>query len=305
MKKETFLSYDGKKLACFLWDDVKDPKGVIQIVHGMTSHMQRYLDFGEELNRRGYIAYGDDHRPHGETAGLANLGKAGKNNFVENVRDEIAITKMLKKRYGLPVQLFAHSYGSFLAQSYITLEPGLIDGLILSGSAHMGGARLAFGKALTALQRLQLKMDAPNKLLFNMTFVKNNKRFPGETLENCWLNRDPAMVELYNKDPYCNFLMTHGFYYSMMRGLSDAYKKVSLRNISKDLPVLVMSGSLDPLGNNGIKVKKLYEMYRSLGLANVKIKIYEGVRHELTSDPDKETILQDMTDFFDTNAGGK
>jgi alpha-beta hydrolase superfamily lysophospholipase len=137
MKKEVFVSYDGKKLACFLWDDVTNPKGVIQIVHGMTSHMQRFKEFGEELNRRGYIAYGDDHRPHGETAGLENLGKAGKNNFSENVRDEIEITKMLKARFRLPVQLFSHSYGSFLAQSYITTDSALIDGLILSGSAYM------------------------------------------------------------------------------------------------------------------------------------------------------------------------
>lgn len=305
MKKETFVSYDGKKLACFLWDNVENPKGVIQIIHGMTSHMQRYQEFGEDLNRMGYIAYGDDHRPHGETAGIDNLGRAGKNNFYENVRDEIEITKMLKARYGLPVQLFAHSYGSFLAQSYITTDAALIDGLILSGSAHMGGMRLTFGKLLTGLQRLTHRMDEPNELLFNMTFVKNSKAFPQETLANCWLNRDPAMVERYNSDPYCNFLMSHGFYYSMMRGLSHAYKKSVLNNIPKDLPIFIMSGALDPLGQMGKKVKKLHAMYASLGLKNLTLRIYEGVRHELTSDPDKDTVLQDMAAFFGNNVAVK
>ncbi len=305
MKKEVFVSYDGKKLACFLWDDVTNPKGVIQIVHGMTSHMQRFKEFGEELNRRGYIAYGDDHRPHGETAGLENLGKAGKNNFSENVRDEIEITKMLKARFRLPVQLFSHSYGSFLAQSYITTDSALIDGLILSGSAYMGGLKLASGKLLTGIQRLTHRMDTPNKLLFAMTFVKNNKYFPAETLKNSWLSRDPGMVEQYNKDPYCNFLMTHGFYYSMMRGLWDTYKKSNLNRIRKDLPILIMSGSLDPLGQMGKKVRKLHDMYASLGISNLKLRIYEGARHELTSDPDKERILNDITDFFDANIIGK
>ncbi|MDD3946567.1 MAG: alpha/beta hydrolase [Clostridia bacterium] len=302
MKKETFTSYDGKELACFLWDDVQNPKGVIQIIHGMTSHMQRYKELGETLNRYGYIAYGDDHRPHGETAGIENLGKAEKNNYEENVQDEIAITQMLKKRYGLPVQLFAHSYGSFLAQTYLTRRSDLLEGVILSGSSHMGGARLKFGKVLTSLQRIKYKMDEPNLMLFRMTFEANNKPFAGEGLLNAWLNRDKDKVALYNKDPYCNFYMTHGFYYSMMRGLTETYKKAALSKIRKNLPIYIISGSRDPLGGMGKKVTKLYHAYQSLGL-NVKMKLYEDARHELTSDFEKDTVISDMVRFYDGNVG--
>ncbi len=300
MKKETFISYDGKELACFLWDDVVNPKGVVQILHGMTSHMKRYMELGQELNRYGYIAYGDDHRPHGDTAGMDNLGKAGKNNFEENVLDEIEITKMLKSRFNLPVQLFAHSYGSFLAQSYITRQAELLDGLILSGSAHMGGAKLVFGKLLTALQRAKYRMDQPNHMLFKMTFVANNKPFLQDGIDNAWLNRDMEKVALYNDDPYCNFIMTHGFYYSMMRGLQKAYKKSALARISKALPIFMISGSRDPLGAMGRKVQKLYDAYNQLGL-NVRMKLYEDARHELTSDIDKDIVIKDMVEFFDGN----
>lgn len=300
MKKEIFNSYDGTELACFLWDDVKNPKGVIQILHGMTSHMKRYKELGEALNAYGYIAYGDDHRPHGDTAGLNNLGKAGKNNFNETVQDEIAITKMLKARFNLPVQIFGHSYGSFLSQSYITKEPELLDGLILSGSAHMGGARLEFGRILTAVQRLRYKMDEPNYMLFNMTFNANNKPFLSDNLSNAWLNRDREKVALYNNDPYCNFIMTHGFYYSMMRGLHSAYTKQAMAKIPKDLPIFIISGSKDPLGGMGKKVEKLYNAYSALKL-NVKMKLYQDARHELTSDLDKDTVIREMVEFFDGN----
>ncbi len=300
MKKESFKSYDGKELACFLWDEVENPKGVIQVLHGMTSHMKRYKELGEALNAYGYIAYGDDHRPHGDTAGLDNLGKAGKNNFTESVRDEIEITKMLKARFNLPVQIFAHSYGSFLAQSYITQHGELLDGLILSGSAHMGGLRLEFGKVLTALQRLRYNMDEPNHMLFNMTFNANNKPFLSENLQNAWLNRDKEKVALYNGDPYCNFIMTHGFYYSMMRGLSRAYTKNAMAKIPKDLPIFIISGSKDPLGGMGKKVNKLYGAYSALGL-NARMKLYQNARHELTSDLDKDTVIRDMVEFFDGN----
>lgn len=300
MRKETFTSFDGKELACFLWDDVKEPKGVIQIIHGMTSHMNRYKALGETLNAYGYIAYGDDHRPHGETAGLENLGKASKNSFFESVQDEIEITKMLKERFRLPVQLFAHSYGSFLAQSYITKNAELLDGVILSGSAYMGGARLELGIVLTALQRLKYKMDEPNPVFFNISFNANNKPFESENLPNAWLNRDKDQVALYNNDPYCNFLMTHGFYYSMMRGLHSAYTKKALNNILKELPIYIISGSRDPLGGMGRKVEKLYQIYSDLGL-NVKMKLYQDLRHELTSDFDKDTIIREMIEFYDGN----
>lgn len=300
MKKEIFKSYDGKELACFLWDEVENPKGVIQILHGMTSHMKRYKELGEALNAYGYIAYGDDHRPHGDTAGLDNLGKAGKNNFAENVRDEIEITEMLKARFNLPVQIFSHSYGSFLAQSYITQRGELLDGLILSGSAHMGGLRLEFGKALTALQRFRYNMDEPNYMLFNMTFNANNKPFLSENLQNAWLNRDKEKVALYNGDPYCNFIMTHGFYYSMMHGLSRAYTKDAMAKIPKDLPIFIISGSKDPLGGMGKKVNKLYGAYSALGL-NARMKLYQNARHELTSDLEKDTVIRDMVEFFDGN----
>lgn len=304
MKKEIFESYDGKKLACFLWDDIKKPKGVVQIIHGMTSHMGRFCDLGEALNRMGYIAYGDDHRPHGQTAGLNNLGKASKHNFDENVQDEIEITKMLKKRFSLPVLLFSHSYGSFLAQAYITKEPYLIDALILSGSSYMGKKKLFFGKLLTALQRLKYKMDEPNRMFFEMTFESNNKPFEDEGIKNAWLSRDKNNVALYNADPYCNFLMTHGFYYSMMRGLFNAYKKSSLHKIKKDLPILIMSGSCDPLGGMGKKVTKLYEMYQHLGLTDLSLTLYEGLRHELISDSDSALVLKDIHDFYDRAVTG-
>ena len=298
-KQLEFTSFDGRKLACFLWDKVKEPKGIIQIIHGMTSHMKRYDELAKTLNSYGYVVFGDDHRPNGDSAKLSGLGKASKDNFRENLLDEIEITKALKQRCNLPIVLFAHSYGSFLAQTYIEKAGELINGVILSGSSIMSTLKLAFGKLLTWLQTFFYKMDEPNLMMFNMTFGANNKAFTEDGINNAWLNRDLAKVKAYNDDPYCNFYMSHGFYYSMMRGLYNTYKKSSLAQIKKDLPIFIISGSLDPLGGCGKKIQKLYNTYKSYNL-NVKMKLYEGVRHELTSDIEKEIIIKDMIDFFNS-----
>jgi len=303
MKEVSFDSYDGKKLACFLWDEVAGPKGVIQLIHGLTSHTMRYEEFAEILNANGYIVFGDDHRVNGKTAGVENLGKADRNNFNDNVADEIAITKMLLEKFGLPVQLFAHSYGSFLAQRYMQLAGGLINGVLLSGSACMGGPKLFWGKVLTFFQRIFCHVYAPGNMFTKMIFTSNDQYFLQDNIKNAWLNRDLEQVRIYNDDPLCDFTMSNGFFYSMMRGLSDAYKPENLKKIPKDLPIALMSGELDPVGGMGEKVKNLYSLYQSLGL-NVTMKLYENVRHELTSDYDREAIIADIIRFFDNNLQG-
>lgn len=300
MKKIDFESYDGKRLACFLWDDVENPKGVIQLIHGLTSHTMRYEDFAKTLNENGYIVFGDDHRMNGQTAGLESLGRAGKNNFNENLLDEIAITKMLKKKYGLPVQLFAHSYGSFLAQRYIELGGNLIDGVLLSGSAYMGGNMLFLGKVLTFFQRLFLGTYNPGNMFYKMTFTSNDQYFLQDNIKNAWLNRDLEKVKIYNADPLCDFIMSNGFFYALMRGLADANKQKNLKEIRKDLPITIMSGELDPVGGMGKKVIALNELYKSFGLS-VSMKIYKDVRHELTADFDEEVIVGEMIRFFNSN----
>ncbi len=295
-----FKSYDGKELVCYLWDEVANPKGVVQLVHGLTSHARRYDDFAEVLNQNGYIVFGDDHRMNGKTAGLENLGKAGYNNFYENVEDELSISRMLKEKYKLPLFLFGHSYGSFLTQRYIQMQEGLADAVILSASAYMGGSKLFLGKVLTFFQRVFFNVHAPGNMFFEMTFSSNDKYFEEDKLKNAWLNRDFEKVRAFNEDPYCDFVMSHGFFYAMMRGLYDAYRPENLDKIDKNLPILIVSGDKDPLGGMGEKVKRLYEMYKALGL-NVQMKLYENVRHELTADFESEKIIGDLVAFFDAN----
>ena len=300
MKEVKFKSYDGKELVCYLWDAVEEPKAVVQLVHGLTSHARRFDDFAKILNQNNFLVFADDHRMNGKTAGLENLGKAGYNNFYENVEDELAISRMLKEKYDLPLFLFGHSYGSFLAQRYIQMEEGLVKGVILSASSYMGGSKMFWGKVLTFFQRVLFNVHSPSHMFFKMTFSSNDKFFEADKIKNAWLNRDLEKVKIYNEDPYCNFVMSHGFFYAMMRGLYDAYRPGNLEKIRKDLPIIVMSGDKDPLGGKGEKVTRLYHMYKGMGL-DVSIKLYENVRLEVTADFETEKIIGDMIEFLDSN----
>lgn len=301
MKEIKFESFDKKQLTCYLWDDVESPKGVIQFIHGMASYASRSASFAEFLNKNGYIVFADDHRGHGRTASKGMLGIVGTDNFEYSVQDEISITKMLKQQYNLPVQLFAHSYGSFLAQRYIELSGNLIDGVLLSGSAHMGGKKLFFGKIITSIEKLFRGVNKPDKILYNIAFKANNKFFLSDKIDNAWLNSDLDKVKNYNDDPMCGYIMSVGFYYSLMRGLTEVYKEDNLKKIPKSLPIRIFSGMLDPVGGMGVKVIKLYDTYLKLGITNVKTKLYDNVRHEIISDTDSDKILSDILEFYNSN----
>ena len=171
MKTEKFQSFDGTVLQCYLWDNVRNPKGVVQISHGMAEHARRYDDFANYLNQNGYIVFADDHRAHGMTStkqsskGVKGYHKG--NIYFDTVKDECAITKMLKDRYSLPVFYLGHSYGSMVGQRYIE-ECKDYSGVILSGSAMMKGALLNTGATVANVNYKLTGGEKTAKLLDNL-----------------------------------------------------------------------------------------------------------------------------------------
>ena len=163
MKTEIFTAADGKAISLKIWDEASEPRMVLQLVHGMAEHVSRYNDFAEYLNSCGIIVAGDDHRAHGDTDPDA-LGLAGEGDlFHKTVEDEKGITALLKERYGLPVVIMGHSYGSFLTQRYISLGTSDIAGCILMGSAAMEGFVVNVGARIAAKKMKKGEKDARGK----------------------------------------------------------------------------------------------------------------------------------------------
>ena len=134
MKYVKFTSFDNTILQAYVWDDVKMPKGVVQIVHGMAEHARRYDDFAKFLNANGYIVFADDHRAHGNTEKKNDIGYHAGDIYGDSVKDELFITKYLSEKYALPVVFLGHSYGSFIGQRYLENDSDAV-GVILSGRA--------------------------------------------------------------------------------------------------------------------------------------------------------------------------
>lgn len=297
MKTEKFKSFDGTVLQCYLWDDVRSPKGVVQIAHGMAEHARRYDGFANYLNKNGYIVFADDHRAHGITSAKASAkgvkGYHKGNIYFDTVQDEVAITKHLKERYGLPVVYLGHSYGSMVGQRYIQ-ESKDHTAAVLCGSAMMKGATLSMGAAISNVQYKLLGGEKTAKLLDKLSFGAYNRPFKKEKNGFAWLSRDKENVKKYCLDEQCGYVMSIAFFKFFLNGLKESYKSENLKKIDLNKPIAIFSGDKDPVGGNGKLVNKLYEQYKDLGVKDVTCKLYPDARHEILNETNKDEVYADF-----------
>ena len=298
MKTELYTAHDDKKISVCIWDDVSSPKGVLQIAHGMVEHIARYDDFAKFMNANGFIVAGDDHRAHGHTDPTTHGHTVGSYNiFADTVKDEIGITQMLKEKYSLPVVLMGHSYGSFVSQAVVNEGAEGLNGVILMGSALQKGLNVLFGNFIGSRRRRKGLGAEPGTTFIKKTFDKYNKMFKEEG-NNAWLSRDKEQVAKYNADQMCDFKCSNSFYLSLFQGLK---KIASNKNekADKNLKMFIVSGGADPVGGSGKLVTKLYENYKSQGF-NPMIKLYDGARHELINETNKDEVYKDVLDFAES-----
>ena len=274
-----------------------EPKAVVQIAHGMSETAKRYEEIANILTKNGYIVYINDHRGHGLTAKtIDNVGYlAEKDGFKCLVDDMNTLTQIIKKENpNLPIYLFGHSMGSFASQRYIMEYGKNIDGLILSGSNGKHGEILKAGEFLASRECKKYGRRYRSKLLDSLIFGGNNRKFKPAKTNFDWLSRDEKEVQKYIDDPFCGVLFTCGFFYDFIKGLQEIEKPINLNKIPLDLPIYIMSGDRDPVGKNGKGVLRLRDRYINLGVKNVLCKLYEGGRHEMLNEINKEEVMNDI-----------
>lgn len=292
MHEVKFTARDGKVLFCSLWDNVKKPVAVVQIIHGMDEHVGRYDRFAKFLNQHNYIVFGDDHRAHGRTASdISKIGQPDGDSdlFAATVADEIAISKYLKKKYKLPVLIFGHSYGSFITQK-IMEEPDLVAaGVCLSGSAKYP-MPLIIPALICAFVGMKLfGANAPARFIEYFSPIRNKTGGPSK------LTRDEKQAAIHDADPMRAKYFSYGFYYSLFKNLMHLSGYVNT-----NLPILIISGSRDLVSLNSNLATSLYKMYKSGHAENLNIIIYSGARHELLMETNYKQVQQDILQFFNS-----
>ncbi len=273
-------------------------KGIFHLVHGMTEHIDRYDGFFDEFAKRGYVCCGYDNLGHGKTANNAEeLGFiAHKKGYDYLMRDVKVFSDKIRKNYpNVPYILMGHSMGSFIvrgtAVNYV-LDP---DKLIICGT---GGPNIASGAGLllTDIFKLLFGEKHISDIIDKTAFGTYNKRFEGTSPYN-WLTKDSEAIKKYSKDDYCTFKFTVSAMHDLVKLNRIANSRKFFRELDPKIPVLIVSGDSDPVGNYGKGVKKVYNKLKKG--RNVTLKLYKDGRHEIHNDTCKEEMIKDILEFID------
>ena len=299
MDAETFYltASDNTQIAVHRWLPVVKPRGIILISHGMAEYAMRYDRFADAALAQCFGVYAPDHRGHGETAGsLLKLGYlADKNGFERVMEDLHELTLEIKSTHPeISVILFGHSFGSFVSQMYIEKYGNLLSGCILSGTRGPEPLLVFGGKIAANVIAFCCGKKKQSPFLTQLSFGTYNDRIQNPGSPNAWLSRDTAEVEKYDASPWAGFTCTVSFFQDLMTGLSRIHTYEALNGIPKNLPVLIICGSEDPVGMYGKTVKKLADILTEKGISNLLLKTYEGGRHELLNEINRDEVTADI-----------
>ena len=306
---------DGTRIFLRRWKTAS-PRAVLHIVHGMAEHSLRYARLARRLNQEGIEVWAADQRGHGETA-KNNNNKPGKggllghcadgDSFARVTLDIDTLNRAIRNEYpGVPVFLMGHSWGSFIAQNYIENfdgklpgdDPVILAGCVLSGSRGPNGIKITLGAPFMSFFAFIIGQRRKSALARTMADGPYNKPFRPNRTDFDWLSRDNNEVDAYAADPLCGMLCSVGFYRDMAGALKRIHKRDEMGKIRKELPVYVISGSADPVGDMGESPAALVVAYRHLEIKDLETVLYPDARHETLNETNREEVQENLLSWL-------
>ncbi|MDR2807671.1 MAG: lysophospholipase [Spirochaetaceae bacterium] len=309
-QKELWISADdGAKLFMRRWIPEQVPVAVVQIVHGMAEHSERYNRFATRLcTGAGIEVWAADLRGHGKTAdpsindaahgGL--LGHCADVNGNTRVTADIdCINRSIKKLHpDKPFFLMGHSWGSLLVQNYIEHYNYPLSGCILSGTRGPDGFRVRIGAPIMRAIAFLTGPRGKSKLARALMDGAFNKAFKPVRTAFDWISRDKDEVDRYVADTLCHNLCSAGFYRDLSVLISKIHRPECIEGIPLGLPLYIFSGSADPVGDMGISPTALVNVYRERGIKDLEFVLYPDARHETLNETNREEVTENLLNWI-------
>ncbi len=286
-----------------LYAEIYTPKrrssiGIVQIAHGMIDHVGRYSELADYLTGEGFIVAGNHHLGHGKTAASPDdfgffADKDGSELVIEDIR---VMNRYLRHEFPtLPLILFGHSMGSFISRLYAVKYPHTVNGLVIHGTSGPNGA-VGAGKTVAKMIGAMRGKRHRSNLLASLSIGAYSKKFKDDGAWG-WLSRDKSLIAEREADPY-TFNFTASAYYDLFSMLADSNAKAWYKEFPKNLPTLIMSGEEDPVGAFGKGPRHVYKNLLIAGCEDVTIKMYDGARHELFKEINRQEVFADLTTWL-------
>ncbi|MBE6671253.1 MAG: alpha/beta hydrolase [Ruminococcaceae bacterium] len=300
-EQKSFISEDKQtEIVYYVYTPDKTPKAVFQIIHGMCEYMERYEHFAEYLCDKGIVVCGCDLRGHGKSAKTKDeLGFFGaKKGYEYFSKDTESLRLIMRQKYKrLPYIMLGHSMGSLILRDYIVDHGTDIDGAIIAGTVG-GKFPIKKGLALTEFTARFKGGRSKHQSLKDAIMKVFDMEYPEKT-PMAWLSRDSQVGIDNDKDEMCNFTFTSRGYNDLLRLYDNVSYPEWAYDVPKSLPIFIISGSDDPIGAKGKGVTEVYKSLEDAEINSLKFKLYDGARHELINETNKEEIFDDIHEWCD------
>ena len=301
-----FLSADGKtQINAARWVPEGEPRYIVQLVHGMVEFIDRYSDFAEYLASHGILVVGHDHLGHGDSVTSKDeWGYMGDQNPSGILLEDMhALRVMTQKEHpSLPYFILGHSMGSYLLRKYLAFHGKGLAGAIVMGTGDVAPAVAGFGGGLCALIGKTRGWHHRSQTLAKLAMGGGAyKQFDstGKEPERSWLTRDTEIVKRYYAEPRCTFTFTASGYKALMDAVAFDGKPANIAKIPADLPILLISGDRDPVGDLGEGVRRVDARMRGAGLKDVTLKLWPDCRHEVLNELNRQEVYAYILDWLE------
>lgn len=299
-EQQTLPADDGQLISVNLWRPLAAPRGLVQVVHGLSEHAARYERFAAACTARNLAVVAHDHRGHGVACPAEALGHfaddAGWDKVIADVR---VVNAAVRKEFAdLPLAMLSHSMGSYIAQSFVMRHPGAVGALVLSGSTYAPRLQLRLGQFAAWLECKRHGKRHRSPLLNKQAFGAFNQRFEPARTAFDWLSRDTREVDRYLADRHCGAVPSAQLWLDLIGGLLEIGTARALRSVPADLPVLITGGGNDPVGGRR-GMARLAARWAHTGHENVTLNVFDDARHEMLNETNRDEFTRFVIDWID------
>lgn len=276
-------------------------RAVLQLVHGMVEFIDRYDNFARYMAERGFLVVGHDHLGHGASV----RSEEDWGYFTEHPSDTVIEDMQTVRRHyedpEKPYFILGHSMGSYMTLKYLAKYGQGLAGAIIMGTGYVPVNSAKLGLALSKTEGAFRGPRYRSAFIQGLAFGDAYRQFDmtGKDLTNSWLTKDPEIVRKYYAEPRCQFMFTVNGYQGLFEAVADSENEKRIANVPKDLPMLFVSGSDDPVGSMGKGATQMKELYERAGIKDITMRLFEGDRHEILNETDRDKVYAEIAEWVE------
>ena len=278
------------------------PVAAVHIIHGLAEHPERYDEFAKALNDANITVWAHHQRGHGDNPEPGTQGHfADDDGWRALIDDAWAVSKALKDETRVPLMMFAHSMGSFVGQGVLAEHGNDYSAVVFSGTNGPPSPVEQQGQTIAVWQLRVLGPRQPGLWLFHIVFDTFSAPYGPDAPPNTWLSRDAEEVKKYNCDKKCGFPLSAKAWLDLADGRAAQASVEFFKRYPRDLPIHIIAGTADPVGELGAGVRRLLATLKKARLTRVTSEFYKDARHEPLHETNRDVVAADVVRWFLAN----